>query len=107
MPRKISPKNNKREESDFDWKNFASGFASNFIKSVTSSLFEKFNDFLEKFLQTLQKGFTGMFLMFLGLVFILIGLAIFINDLVAVSDGLGYSIIGISAFLFGYIIIKK
>jgi hypothetical protein len=42
-----------------------------------------------------------------GFVFALIGISIFINDLVKISNGIGYAAVGIVALLLGLIIIKK
>lgn len=108
MPRKPSAKkNNNSENNSFDWTSFVSGIASTFVRTVTDPLFEKINEVAKKIVESLQKGLAGMFLMLLGLAFVMVGLAMFINDVVAISDGVGYSIVGMAAFLIGLIIIKK
>lgn len=108
MPKKTNSKTkDAQNQQNFDWKSLVSGFTSMFIRSVTDPLFEKLNEILANVVKSVQKGFAGIFLMLLGLIFVMVGLAIFINDLIAISNGLGYGIIGMAAFLTGYIIIKK
>jgi hypothetical protein len=48
-----------------------------------------------------------MFLIFIGFIFAMIAAVMFINDLVKISNGVGYAVVGFFALLIGLIIIKK
>lgn len=88
-------------------KEMVGGFVAGFMRSMTDNLVGKVRIEVTKVQETIQRNIMGTLMLFLGLAFALTGLAIFINDLVQISDGIGFALVGIVALLMGYITIKQ
>lgn len=101
--------NNTKEniKEEFDWFGKAEGIVMSFLKGLLKIGVETINERVREFYALVRKNIAGSFVMMVGFIFLLVGLAIFINDLLGISQGVGYAIIGIVAILTGLIIIKK
>ena len=88
-------------------KEMIGGFMAGFMKSLTHDLVEPVKEEIAEFYETLKRNLTGMVLLIFGLVFLLVGLAHFLNDLIQISDGFGYALVGMVTIIFGFLTIKK
>jgi hypothetical protein len=98
---------NNQDEKQFDWAAKLEDIAGGVIKGVMGGLVERIKERMHELFVSFQKNLAGSFLLLVGFIFVFIGLAIFINDLVKISNGIGYALVGIVALLTGLIIIKK
>lgn len=105
--RKQKEDNKDSESANFEWFEKVENIVGSFIRGLAGGFAERINQRLHEFYSKLQKNIAGSILIMVGFVFSLIGIAIFINDLIGFSRGLGYSIVGIGSLLIGLIIIKK
>lgn len=97
---------NKKEENG-EWYEKIESIVGIAAKNVMGGFFDRVKERLHEMMVSVQKNLFGAFLLLLGLVFGLVGIAIFVNDLVRISDGLGYALVGLGAICIGLIIIKK
>jgi hypothetical protein len=99
--------NNKNEEQSTDWKEKIEGYLGEFAKHLAGGFVERVKERVREIIVAIQKNVVGMFLMLLGFIFVLIAFVIFINELIGISDGIGYAVVGVVVLLLGLIIIKK
>jgi hypothetical protein len=99
--------NNKSEDQSPDWKEKVEGYLGEFAKHLAGGFVERVKERVREIIVAIQKNVVGMFLMLLGLIFVLIAFVIFINELIGISDGIGYAVVGVVVLLLGLIIIKK
>ena len=90
-----------------DWKEKIEGYLGEFAKSLAGGFVERIKTQLHELYIAFQKNAVGGILMLIGFIFALIAMVIFINDLVKISNGIGYAVVGIAAIFLGLIIIKK
>jgi hypothetical protein len=95
------------ESHGTDWKEKIEGYLGEFAKNLAGGFIERIKMQLHNVYLSVQKHVLGMFLIFVGFIFALIAIVIFINDLVKISNGIGYAVVGLFALLIGLIIIKK
>lgn len=95
------------EEGGSDWKEKIEGYLGEFAKNLAGGFLERIKSQLHDIYISIQEHALGMFFILTGFVFALIGIADFINDVVKISSGVGYAVVGIGALLIGLIIIKK
>jgi hypothetical protein len=103
---------NKKEKNDpevqgTDWKEKIEGYLGEFAKNLAGGFIERIKAQLHAIYVSAQKHALGMFLILVGFIFALIGISIFVNDLIKISNGVGYAVVGVGALLLGLIIIKK
>ncbi|MDD5489428.1 MAG: hypothetical protein PHP25_01975 [Candidatus Moranbacteria bacterium] len=99
--------NKDSEEHGTDWKEKIEGYLGEFAKNLAGGFVERIKAQLHNIYVSIQKHVVGIFLIAIGFIFALIAIVIFINDLLKISNGVGYAIVGIGALLLGLIIIKK
>jgi hypothetical protein len=99
--------NDNLESHGIDWKEKIEGYLGEFAKNLAGGFIERIKMQLHNIYLSIQKHALGMLLIFIGFIFALIAIVIFINDLVKISDGIGYAVVGFFALLIGLIIIKK
>ncbi len=97
----------KEESGSFDWHETLSGLGVSFFKNFADNLADKIKHRIQEMAVSLQKGLVGAFLIVVGIIFALISVVIFINEMLALSNGVGYAIVGIFSILLGLLIIKK
>lgn len=97
----------KEENGSFDWQETLSGLGVSFFKNFADTLADKIKHRIQEMIVTLQKGMLGTFLIIIGTIFALISLVMFINEILAMSNGVGYAIVGIFSILVGLLIIKS
>ena len=95
------------ENHGTDWKEKIEGYLGEFAKNLAGGFVERIKVQLHNIYISIQKHVLGMFLILIGFVFALIAIVIFINDLVKISNGIGYAVVGFFALIIGLIIIKK
>lgn len=95
------------ESQGTDWKEKIEGYLGEFAKNLAGGFIERIKMQLHNIYLSVQKHVLGMFLIFIGFIFAMIAAVIFINDLVQISNGIGYAVVGFFALLIGLIIIKK
>ena len=95
------------EEHGTDWKEKIEGYLGEFAKNLAGGFIERVKMQLHNIYLSIQKHVLGMFLILIGFIFALIAAVIFINDLVKISNGIGYAVVGFFALIIGLIIIKK
>lgn len=95
------------ENHGTDWKEKIEGYLGEFAKNLAGGFVERIKMQLHNIYLSIQKQALGMFLIFVGFVFALIAAVIFINDLVKISNGIGYAAVGFFALVVGLVIIKK
>ena len=105
-------KNNNDENEDagtrgFDWFGKVEHVVESFVKGLAGGFADRVRERLHEFVAKIQKNVTGFILVMIGFVFALVGISIFINDLVRISNGIGYAVVGFIVLLLGIIIIKK
>jgi hypothetical protein len=100
-------KTKKGDSGAFDWRETFSGLGASFFKNFADSLADKIKHRIQEMVVTLQKGLLGTFLIVTGTIFALVSLAIFLNEILALGDGIGYMLVGIFSILVGLLIIKK
>jgi|GEM_PF-3429839 len=99
--------NNQEKENQFNWTEKLEQVAGGLVKGMMGGLIERMKERLHEMLMSFQKSLAGTFLLIVGAIFIFVGMAIFINDLVRISNGIGYALVGVATLLIGLIIIKK
>lgn len=77
------------------------------FKNFETSIVQMIKSQVALVLEQVQRGLSGGLLLLIGIVFILVGCATFINDLIGMSRGIGFSVIGCMVFLVGYLILKR
>jgi pilus assembly protein TadC len=97
----------KKEEGGFDWQETLSGLGVGFFKNFADSLADKIKHRIQEMVLALQKGLLGTFLIVIGTIFALISLVLFINEMLVMSNGVGYAVVGIFSILVGLLIIKS
>ncbi|MFA5961701.1 MAG: hypothetical protein WC848_03395 [Parcubacteria group bacterium] len=97
----------KKEGSGFDWQEMLSGLGVSFFKNFADNLADKIKHRIEEMVAAFQKSLIGTFLIIVGTIFALISLVLFINEILMLSSGIGYAIVGIFSILVGLLIIKK
>lgn len=95
------------EEHGTDWKEKIEGYLGEFAKNLAGGFIERIKAQLYTIYVSAQKHALGMFLILVGFIFALIAIVIFINDLIKISNGVGYAVVGFFALIIGLIIIKK
>ena len=78
-----------------------------FTQTVTVLLADKIKHRIQEMVVAFQKGMIGSFLILIGTIFALISLVIFINELLAIGNGVGYMLVGVLSILLGLLIIKS
>lgn len=99
--------NNNAEEQGIDWKEKIEGYLGEFAKNLAGGFVERIKVQLHNIYLSIQKHVLGMFLILVGFFFAMIAAVIFLNDLVKISNGFGYAVVGFFALAVGLIIIKK
>jgi len=95
------------ESHGTDWKEKIEGYLGEFAKNLAGGFVERIKMQLHTIYLSIQKHVLGMFLIFIGFIFAMIAAVMFINDMVKISNGVGYAVVGFFALLIGLIIIKK
>jgi hypothetical protein len=99
--------NDNSENHGTDWKEKVEGYLGEFAKNLAGGFIDRIKMQLHNIYLSIQRQVLGMFLIFIGFIFALVAIVIFINDLVKISNGIGYAAVGFFALLIGLIIIKK
>lgn len=100
-------KNGEAETHGFDWFGKVEHVVESFVKGLAGGFAERVRERLHEFAVKVQKNIVGFILVMIGFVFALVGISIFINDLVKISNGIGYASVGFVVLFLGIIIIKK
>ncbi len=106
----MKSQNNDKKETEsagFDWFGKVEHVVESFVKGLAGGFAERVREKMHELILRIQKNVTGFFLIMIGLVFALIGIANFINDLVKISNGMGYAVVGLAVLIIGLVIIKK
>lgn len=99
--------NDNLESHGTDWKEKIEGYLGEFAKNLAGGFIERIKMQLHDLYLSIQRHVVGMFLILIGFIFAMIAVVIFINDMVKISNGVGYAVVGFLALLIGLIIIKK
>lgn len=99
--------NDNLESHGTDWKEKIEGYLGEFAKNLAGGFIERIKMQLHDLYLSIQRHAVGMFLILIGFIFAMIAVVIFINDMVKISNGVGYALVGFFALLIGLIIIKK
>jgi len=101
--------NDKKEKvaGGFDWAEKIENIVESSVKGFMGGLAERIRERVREIILNIQKSLLGFFLLLVGFIFALVGVAMFFNDFLKMSGGMGYAIVGIIALLLGIIIIKK
>lgn len=100
-------KTKKGDSGSFDWHETFSGLGASFFKNFADNLADKIKHRIQEIIIALQKGLVGTFLIVIGIIFALISLVFFLNEILALGNGVGYMIVGIFSILLGLLIIKS
>ena len=99
--------NDNLESQGTDWKEKIEGYLGEFAKNLAGGFIERIKMQLHDLYLSIQRHAVGMFLILIGFIFAMVAVVIFINDLVKISNGVGYAVVGLFALIIGLIIIKK
>lgn len=99
--------NDNLESQGIDWKEKIEGYLGEFAKNLAGGFIERIKMQLHDLYLSIQRHAVGMFLILIGFIFAMIAIVIFINDMVKISNGVGYAVVGFFALIIGLIIIKK
>jgi len=95
-------------DENTDWIKFMKLWATESFKKIVADAFmgirKKTEDFLRKIIRNVVRLAVSSLIILIGLIFAMIGLAILINEIVAVSDSVGYMAVGILLALTGLIV---
>lgn len=103
------PKKKKEEEQEDHIsfiKDTLKNMAQNLAKGIASTWLENIKEKIREGIMKAKRRMFGSALVMIGLVFALVGFAIFLNEIIDLSNGLGYAIVGIIVLLIGYLMIK-
>ncbi|MBD3238215.1 MAG: DUF2776 family protein [Candidatus Moranbacteria bacterium] len=108
---KKQTKKQKNRERQPDWLEVIKNWAAENAKDITYNLVrdtrERVRDFIHELFGELNRVLFSSLTVFMGLVFLMIGLAILINEVVSISNSLGYIMVGIVVILSGVMINKR
>jgi hypothetical protein len=100
-------KHEKPEKDGIDWWEKLEAIVNSSVKGVVGGFVKNAHDRWQEFLRKAQKNLAGFFLLIVGFIFALVGISIIINELLKVSNGLGFALVGALALILGLVIIKK
>jgi hypothetical protein len=107
MKKKIK-KENKNFNQEEGWIKFLKEWATESLKKVALNTFEEARQrvelFFRKLLGNISRLVISSLVILIGLVFLMVGLAVLINELLPISGGIGYIIVGLIVALAGIII---
>jgi hypothetical protein len=88
-------------------KNWAVENAKDFTMYTLSEVKDTVSGFLRNITRELSQSIFTSLTIYSGLIFLMIGLALFVNDLVEISDGVGFVFVGILVVLLGVFIVGR
>ncbi|MBD3300661.1 MAG: hypothetical protein GF347_04895 [Candidatus Moranbacteria bacterium] len=105
MAKKQTKKSEASEVADWGWVNIIKDWFLANAKDLTSNFVEEVQKKMENIFikagQSVSRTLFTSLTMFSGLIFMMIGLAILINDLIGISNSIGYIMIGFVVVLVG------
>lgn len=100
-------KTTSKRNGQFEWQSSAEKIAHNFFHHLVSRITDPIKQQIEKTQRAIQKNIFGNLFMLIGIIFLMIGSSLIINDLVGISQGVGYAMMGFLALIIGYIVLRS
>ncbi len=107
MENKTKEKNNNAEGGEV-WTDFLKEWATENLKKIAMNTFgearKKVGDFFRRVIGDASRVIISSLVILIGLVFLMVGLAILINEMLPISGGIGYIIVGVIVALIGLVV---
>ena len=97
-------KKNKHKDDGIDWGNLCSTTLLGNVKGIAEGITSGFKKKIRDAVSRTTRRFVANALIFLGLVFLMVGLAIFLNEVLRLSNGIGYAVVGILIVMVGVVV---
>lgn len=97
-------KKNKHTGDGIDWGNFCSATLFENAKNIAEGVTGGFKRKVKEAISRTTKRFVANILIFLGLVFLMVGLSVFLNEVLRLSNGIGYAVVGMLIVMIGVVI---
>lgn len=94
----------KQKEEGIDWGSFCSATLFNNAKEVAQGITGGFKKRVRELVGRTTQRFIANILIFIGLVFLMVGISVFLNEMLSLSNGVGYAIVGMLVVMVGVVV---